>query len=547
MVFVQKFLKVERQDAVNPVKFFLEMQEDVKSFTKKSCFVRSIGIEGTDQEYIQSIVERDQHFIQHNQCYFRMNSLEKIIDPDKIQKYSQIYQQWESYPDKNQEEIFRLAFPFRFANPTMEWTQKKAFEKVVDTYREAAKGASSSMVKNFAVKLLGWSEIYLPKLYKGPSEQYLFPKAVYIGSIKQQEYLFLYFLFLLGCDVLYENPAEDVSLDSEQLKQLSQLHQQGSLRPCFEEIPPFKENTKAFDILERVKQEGIPPQNQMEGVQAASYPVSRQEQGNIRMTIPPRPSKGKETVPSHGTDTLSAPPAQGQGGNPLVIPPHPKRDRTAPVQQAPPEGLCPSGNRQTVGSGQSIDRQRQELDYVQLAELSPSVVMIKVYDDKRQCIKTGSGVVVNNNGYILTNFHVASGGHSYGVQFENEQQECFTDALVKYHSYNDLALLRVDRNCSPIPLAPNDRLVRGQKIVAIGSPLGLFNSISDGIVSGFRQLEQVSMVQFTAPTSPGSSGGALLNLYGELVGIITGGFSDGQNLNLAVDSATIRNFVRGFV
>lgn len=89
--------------------------------------------------------------------------------------------------------------------------------------------------------------------------------------------------------------------------------------------------------------------------------------------------------------------------------------------------------------------------------------------------------------------------------------------------------------------------MRGQKVVAIGSPLGLFNSVSDGIISGFRQLERVSMIQFTAPVSHGSSGGALLDLYGELIGLITAGYDDGQNLNLAVDYQTISQFVRGLI
>ena len=57
--------------------------------------------------------------------------------------------------------------------------------------------------------------------------------------------------------------------------------------------------------------------------------------------------------------------------------------------------------------------------------------------------------------------------------------------------------------------------------MAIGSPLGLFNSVSDGIVSGFRDIRQMSMIQFTAAISNGSSGGALLDMHGRLVGLIT--------------------------
>ncbi len=82
--------------------------------------------------------------------------------------------------------------------------------------------------------------------------------------------------------------------------------------------------------------------------------------------------------------------------------------------------------------------------------------------------------------------------------------------------------------------------------MAIGSPLGLFNSVSDGIISGFRKIDDVDMIQFTAPTSHGSSGGAVLNMFGEVIGISTAGFADGQNINLAVGYQNINNFVRGF-
>ena len=70
--------------------------------------------------------------------------------------------------------------------------------------------------------------------------------------------------------------------------------------------------------------------------------------------------------------------------------------------------------------------------------------------------------------------------------------------------------------------------------------------MSDGIIAGFRNFDHVSMIQFTAPTSHGSSGGALMNMYGELIGLVSAGFDDGENLNLAVDYETIGSFVKGF-
>lgn len=112
----------------------------------------------------------------------------------------------------------------------------------------------------------------------------------------------------------------------------------------------------------------------------------------------------------------------------------------------------------------------------------------------------------------------------------------------------DLAIIRIQRQLTPLPVYNgSQKLARGQKVVAIGSPLGLFNTVSDGIISAFRSIDTVEMIQFTAPISHGSSGGALLNMYGEVIGISSGGFDDGQNINLAVGYQHINQFIRGMV
>ena len=152
------------------------------------------------------------------------------------------------------------------------------------------------------------------------------------------------------------------------------------------------------------------------------------------------------------------------------------------------------------------------------------------------------------NGYILTNNHVASGGYFYSVRIEEDENIYETNEVIKYNPMLDLALIRIDRQLNPLKVYNGkDKLVRGQKVVAIGSPLGLFNSVSDGIISGFRVFNDVDMIQFTAPTSHGSSGGAVLNMYGEVIGISTAGIDSGQNINLAMGYECINNFIRGFI
>lgn len=219
----------------------------------------------------------------------------------------------------------------------------------------------------------------------------------------------------------------------------------------------------------------------------------------------------------------------------LVIPPHPKRSTCAP-----PTPSCPS-TAPTIDHG-------TPLDYETLAGFAPSVVMIEVLDQQGNPCSTGSGVIIAPGGIVLTNFHVVSRGTRYAIHTETCESVFQTHELLKYHADYDLALLRVP-GCPgrPIPIYTGNKLVRGQQVFAIGSPLGLFNSVSDGIISGFRTLEYTDMIQFTAPTSPGSSGGALLDRFGKLIGIVTAGYSDGQNLNLAVSYSIIQQFAQGFI
>lgn len=185
----------------------------------------------------------------------------------------------------------------------------------------------------------------------------------------------------------------------------------------------------------------------------------------------------------------------------------------------------------------------KERSYEELAALAQSVVMIIILDESGTPVASGSGIAVHPDGYILTNCHVIREGHSFCVRIENDDNIYDSVELIKYHPVFDLALIRIQKKMPPLPIY-NDRrqLRRGEKVFAIGSPMGLFNSVSDGIISGFRTIKDREMIQFTAPISHGSSGGALLNCCGEVIGICTGGIDDGQNLNLAVSYQHIRSF-----
>jgi len=161
---------------------------------------------------------------------------------------------------------------------------------------------------------------------------------------------------------------------------------------------------------------------------------------------------------------------------------------------------------------------------------SPSVVLIEVFDDRGQKLGTGSGFVASRNGIIITNYHVIRGAHRAVARFNDGTSAPIT-GVVGYDPNRDVAALHADGPVTkPLSLGNSQNVKTGQKVIAIGSPLGFQNTVSEGIVSGLRS----GVVQMSTPVSPGSSGGPLLNAYGKVIGVAVASVTQGQNLNFAV-------------
>jgi S1-C subfamily serine protease len=172
------------------------------------------------------------------------------------------------------------------------------------------------------------------------------------------------------------------------------------------------------------------------------------------------------------------------------------------------------------------------------AQLAPSTARITVYDVSGRAIGLGSGVVTGP-GTVITNCHVAIAGGSLTVKVGAEQYSASVEVADEEY---DLCRLSVSGLGAPaVTIGSADSLRTGQKVYAIGAPQGLDLTISDGIVSGMRDLPQGRVIQTTAPISPGSSGGPLFDVYGRLVGIMTFQHRTGQNLNFAVPADWIAN------
>ncbi len=173
-----------------------------------------------------------------------------------------------------------------------------------------------------------------------------------------------------------------------------------------------------------------------------------------------------------------------------------------------------------------------------------SVVLITTNDNLGRSLKEGSGFIISSEGRIVTNHHVIEGAASVTIKLSN-------GAIFRMESKvaddpdHDIAIIKVaGRNLPALTLISSDLVAVGERVVAIGSPLGLENSVSDGIVSGFREDEKRrKWIQTTAPVSPGNSGGPLLTTDGRVLGVITWGFVVGQNLNFAVPSETITTLI----
>jgi S1-C subfamily serine protease len=155
-----------------------------------------------------------------------------------------------------------------------------------------------------------------------------------------------------------------------------------------------------------------------------------------------------------------------------------------------------------------------------------SVVVVLAYD-KKENIYQGSGVVINNSGYIATNYHVCNDADR--IEIKHFTQEVKSVDIVFKDESKDILILKVKENLfTPIVIGTSIDLKTGQRVYAVGSPEGYENSISEGIISGFRNENNVGLIQMTTPITDGSSGGAVVNTQGELIGLSVSGQHDGN-------------------
>lgn len=172
-----------------------------------------------------------------------------------------------------------------------------------------------------------------------------------------------------------------------------------------------------------------------------------------------------------------------------------------------------------------------------------STVSIVIEDVYRQPLSLGSGFIVEP-GKVVTNYHVINGGAGGYVMINGYTEKHKIIGYTVIDKINDLAILSVPSLSGvPLPLMSKTISEIGEQIYAIGSPQGLTGTISQGIISGIREVDKKHIIQITAPISPGSSGGPVLNNNGQVIGIAVGTLTSGQNLNFAIPTSCLKQIL----
>jgi len=166
--------------------------------------------------------------------------------------------------------------------------------------------------------------------------------------------------------------------------------------------------------------------------------------------------------------------------------------------------------------------------------LFPRTALLTMKDSGGRPLSLGSGFVLKP-GFIVSNFHVVEGAGSGIVKLINEKTTYKITGIAAKDESRDLAILAVEGvTVAGVTLSSRTSLEIGETVFAVGNPQGLEGTFSQGIISSIRELEDFTLLQITAPISPGSSGGPIADEHGEVVGVAVATIRSGQNLNFAV-------------
>ncbi len=166
----------------------------------------------------------------------------------------------------------------------------------------------------------------------------------------------------------------------------------------------------------------------------------------------------------------------------------------------------------------------------------------------------GSGFIINEDGFLMTNFHVIEGETQISLEVyhqkdgELERKTYKQVRIIAINKFEDLALLKIEDKDSPkfkyVSMGSADALSVGEQVFAIGSPLGLERTVTEGILSTkTRQMQGELYLQTTTQINPGNSGGPLFNMSGEVIGVTNMKITFGEGLGFAIPVESVRFFL----
>ena len=227
-------------------------------------------------------------------------------------------------------------------------------------------------------------------------------------------------------------------------------------------------------------------------------------------------------------------------------------------------------NSKLAQEGQTIELPKQadsELVTAIVQKVGPGVVKITTkkeeiiydffhYQQRQELTGEGSGVILDQQGHIITNNHVVAGVDKIKVILANDRGE-YQGYVVGRDPVTDLAVIKIkaENKTLPVPnLGDSNRLKVGEMAIAIGNPYGFSNTVTTGVISAVNRnlvidsgIRLTDMIQTDAAINPGNSGGALLNSQGEVIGINTAIISDAQGLGFAIPINRVKEIAQQLI
>ena len=172
-----------------------------------------------------------------------------------------------------------------------------------------------------------------------------------------------------------------------------------------------------------------------------------------------------------------------------------------------------------------------------------STVLLVMEDANGQPLSLGSGFFIRS-GQVATNLHVVKGASRGYAKLVGQKTKYDIEGITAVDAERDLVILKISvPGAKAISLGDSDTVQVGAPIYAVGNPRGLEGTFSQGIISSIRKVGTDKILQLTAPISPGSSGGPVLNNKGQVIGVSVATFRGGQNLNFAIPSNYLKKLM----